>query len=70
LRLIAQRQLWDERPGHTLQPTALVHQLYAWLADQSRPKLSDRAHFLSVAARVMWQVLKLSAFVDLPISAK
>lgn len=57
LRRIAQRQLREERPGHTLQPTALVHELYARLADQSPPDLNDRAHFLGVAARVMRQIL-------------
>ena len=57
LRRIAQRQLREERPGHTLQPTALVHELYARLADQAPPNLNDRAHFLSVAARVMRQIL-------------
>lgn len=57
LRRIAQRQLREERPGHTLQPTALVHELYARLADQSPPDVNDRAHFLSVAARVMRQIL-------------
>lgn len=57
LRRIAQKQLWNERPGHTLQPTALVHEMYARLADQSPPDLRDRVHFLSVAAHVMRQIL-------------
>jgi RNA polymerase sigma factor (TIGR02999 family) len=57
LRRIAQKHLRDERQGHTLQPTALVHEMYARLAGQSPPDLNDRAHFLSVAAHVMRQIL-------------
>src|SRR5271165_437790 len=57
LRRIARKHLRDERPNHTLQPTALVHEMYARLAGQSPPDLRDRVHFLSVAAHVMRQVL-------------
>jgi len=57
LRRIAQKHLRGERPGHTLQPTALVHEMYAKLAGQSAPNLQDRVHFLSVAAGVMRQIL-------------
>ena len=57
LRRIAQAHLRDERPGHTLQPTALVHEMYARLAGESAPDLRDRVHFLSVAAHVMRQIL-------------
>ena len=57
LRRIAQKHLRDERPGHTLQPTALVHEMYARLAGQSAPDVRDRIHFLSVAAHVMRQIL-------------
>src|SRR5215813_6662373 len=57
LRRIAQKHLRDERPGHTLQPTALVHEMYAKLANQSAPQVRDRIHFLSVAAHVMRQIL-------------
>src|SRR5215831_1093055 len=57
LRRIAQKHLRDERPGHTLQPTALVHEMYARLAGQSPPEVRDRIHFLSVTAQVMRQVL-------------
>jgi RNA polymerase sigma factor (TIGR02999 family) len=46
-----------ERPDHTLQPTALVHEAYLKLVGSSPPRLNDRAHFLSVAARAMRQVL-------------
>jgi RNA polymerase sigma-70 factor (ECF subfamily) len=57
LRRIAQKHLRDERPGHTLQPTALVHEMYARMAGQTPPDVRDRIHFLSVAARVMRQIL-------------
>jgi RNA polymerase sigma factor (TIGR02999 family) len=57
LRRIAQAHLRDERPGHTLQPTALVHEMYARLAGENPPDLRDRVHFLSVAAHVMRQIL-------------
>ena len=57
LRRIAQKHLRGERPAHTLQPTALVHEMYARLAGQSPPDLRDRVHFLSVAAHVMRQIL-------------
>lgn len=57
LRHIAQRHLGRERPSHTLQPTDLVHELYARLAVQAPPEARDRVHFLSVAAQVMRQIL-------------
>src|SRR6516165_9154322 len=57
LRRIARKHLRDERSGHTLQPTALVNEMYARLAGQSPPDLRDRAHFLNVAAHVMRQIL-------------
>ncbi len=57
LRRIAQKHLRGERPGHTLQPTALVHEMYAKLAGQSAPDVRDRIHFLSIAAGVMRQIL-------------
>ena len=57
LRRIAEKHLRGERPGHTLQPTALVHEMYARLAKQDPPELQDRIHFLSVAAEVMRQIL-------------
>lgn len=46
-----------ERPGHTLQPTALVNEAYLRLVDASRVRWEDRAHFYGIAARVMRQVL-------------
>jgi len=57
LRRIARKHLRDERPGHTLQPTALVHEMYSRLAGQAPPDVRDRVHFLSVAAGVMRQIL-------------
>jgi RNA polymerase sigma factor (TIGR02999 family) len=57
LRKIADGHLRNERPGHTLQPTALVHEAYARLIEQKQPDYRDRVHFLAVSAQVMRQVL-------------
>lgn len=57
LRRIAARMIRRERPGLTLQPTALVHEAFVKLADGSGVAWSDRAHFLGVAARAMRQIL-------------
>jgi len=57
LRRMAARQLRDERAGHTLQPTALVHEVYLRLIGQRHVSWEDRAHFLGVAARVMRRIL-------------
>lgn len=57
LRRIAARQLRGERTNHTLQPTALVHEVYLRLIDQREVDWQGRAHFLGVAARVMRRVL-------------
>jgi RNA polymerase sigma factor (TIGR02999 family) len=57
LRRIAARQLKNERPGHTLQPTALVHEAYLRLADQRQVDWQNQAHFFGVAAQVMRRVL-------------
>jgi RNA polymerase sigma-70 factor, ECF subfamily len=57
LRRLARNYMRNERPGHTLQPTALVHEAYARLVKQQQPGYSNRAHFLGVAAQVMRQVL-------------
>ena len=61
LRRLAENYLRDERGGHTLQPTALVHESYIRLVEQRLPKFESRAHFLGLAARVMRQVLVDSA---------
>ncbi len=47
----------SERPGHTLQTTALVNEAYLRLVDQSRVNWQNRAHFLGVAAGLMRQIL-------------
>lgn len=57
LREIARRQLRNERPGHTLQPTALVNEAYLRLFDASANGWESRAHFFGIAARAMRQVL-------------
>jgi RNA polymerase sigma factor (TIGR02999 family) len=57
LRGIAHRLLGREAPGHTLQPTALVHEAYLKLFARSAPESANRAHFLAIAARAMRQVL-------------
>lgn len=57
LRRMAGGFLRHEREGHTLQPTALVHELYMRMVDQSRSDWHDRAHFFSVAAKMMRRIL-------------
>jgi len=57
LRRIAQSFFRRQRPGHTLQPTALVNEAFVKLFEDAQPEFSDRAHFLAVMARVMRQVL-------------
>lgn len=57
LRDIAQRHLQRERDGHTLQPTALVNELYLRLVDQRQVEWNDRMHFFAVAAQVMRRIL-------------
>ncbi len=49
--------LQRESVGHTPQPTALVHEAYARLVGQLQPAFQNRAHFLSIAAAVMRQIL-------------
>jgi RNA polymerase sigma factor (TIGR02999 family) len=57
LRRMAARQLRSERASHTLQPTALVHEVYLRLVDQRHVDWRDRAHFFGVAAQVMRRIL-------------
>jgi len=57
LRALARRYLSEERAGHTLQPTALVHEAYLRLVDQSPSGVENRAQFFGIAARLMRQVL-------------
>jgi len=54
---VAHHYLQGERPGHTLQSTALVHEAYMRLADQQPLQLQNRAHFFAVAAQLMRQIL-------------
>ena len=57
LRRLAVNELRRDRAGHTLQPTALVHEAYIRLFGAAPPSFKDRAHFLGIVARVMRQVL-------------
>jgi RNA polymerase sigma factor (TIGR02999 family) len=57
LRRVASRHLRGERAGHTLQTTALVHEVYLKLSGDRDCGFNGRTHFLSVASRVMRQVL-------------
>ena len=57
LRRIAHRYLLRERPGHTLQSTALVHEAYLRLRKQGPVDLENRAHFLAISAQLMRQIL-------------
>lgn len=57
LRRLAGRLMRRERAGHTLQPTALVHEAFLELVDEAAIDWQCRAHFMGVAARVMRRVL-------------
>jgi RNA polymerase sigma factor (TIGR02999 family) len=57
LRDLAAGLMRKERPGHTLQPTALVHEAFLRLVDASRIDFQNRAHFFGIASRAMRQVL-------------
>jgi RNA polymerase sigma factor (TIGR02999 family) len=57
LRRVARARLRAESPGHILQTTALVHEAYLRLVQVDRMSVRDRAHLLSLAARLMRQVL-------------
>ena len=57
LRRIAQHHLRQERPDHTLQSTALVHEAYLRLMKQGPADIDNRAHFMAVASRLMRQIL-------------
>ena len=54
---IAARQMRHERADHTLNATALVHEVYLKLMDQNQVSWQNRAHFYAIAARAMRQVL-------------
>src|SRR5262249_42971824 len=57
LRRLAASHLRRERKSHTLQPTALVHEAYLRLVDQSNPRWENRSHFYGIAAQLIRQVL-------------
>src|SRR5215510_7997243 len=57
LRKLAAWQLQAERPDHTLQPTALVHEVYLKLAGQNPVDWRNKAHFFALAAQVMRHIL-------------
>jgi RNA polymerase sigma factor (TIGR02999 family) len=57
LRRIAGHQLQNERPGHTLQATALVHEAYLELIDITNVDWQHRAHFFAVSAQIMRHIL-------------
>jgi RNA polymerase sigma factor (TIGR02999 family) len=57
LRRVARRNLRGETPGHALQATALVHEVYLRLVDLDRMTFTSRAHFFGVAATLMRQIL-------------
>ena len=57
LRRVAQRRMQDERPGHSLEATALVHEAYLRLVRNPEPDWSSRAQFYVAAARAMERIL-------------
>lgn len=57
LQRIAHRYMSRERPGHTLQTTALLNDAYLELADKTHPQWQNRAHFFAVAAQLMRRIM-------------
>lgn len=57
LRRLAYRYMSRERPGHTLQTTAVVHEAYLRLIDQKHVQWQNRAHFFAIAAQMMRRIL-------------
>lgn len=57
LRRVAHRYLRKERPDHTLQSTALVHEAYLRLEKQGAAHFQNREHFLAICAQLMRQIL-------------
>jgi RNA polymerase sigma factor (TIGR02999 family) len=57
LHRTAQRYMARERTGHTIQPTALIHEVYFRLIDSQAANWHDRAHFFAVCARMMRRIL-------------
>jgi RNA polymerase sigma factor (TIGR02999 family) len=61
LRRVAGQIMKHESPGHTMQPTALVHEAYLRLIEVEKADWQDRAHFFAVAAQMMRRILVDSA---------
>ncbi len=57
LRRLAHQYMRREKPGHTLQTSALVNEAYVRLVDQAKIQWEGRAHFFGIAARLMRQIL-------------
>jgi RNA polymerase sigma factor (TIGR02999 family) len=57
LHRVARQHLRKERPDHTLQPTALVNEVYLRMFNSSNPHFSDKAHFMAIASRMMRSIL-------------
>ena len=57
LRRMASRHIGHQRSGHTLQPTALIHEAYIRLVTRDQPDWQNRSHFFAVSANIMRQVL-------------
>lgn len=57
LRRLAHSYMRNERAGHTLQTTAIIHEAYLRMIDAGQVRLENRAHFFAVAARLMRQIL-------------
>ena len=57
LRRLARRQMMRERPGHTLQTTALINETYLRLVDLRNVQWQNRAHFFALCARLMRRIL-------------
>jgi RNA polymerase sigma-70 factor, ECF subfamily len=57
LHRLAHKHMWRERPGHTLQTSALVNEAYLRLVDQNQVHWENRGHFFGIAARLMRQIL-------------
>jgi RNA polymerase sigma factor (TIGR02999 family) len=61
LRLMARRYIKNERPGNTLQATALVHEVYLRLVDVAKVEWKERAQFFAMAAQMMRRILVSAA---------
>jgi RNA polymerase sigma factor (TIGR02999 family) len=61
LHRVAEHYLRQERPNHTLQPTALINEVYLQLIGKNHPDYDDRAHFFGIAAFLMRQILTAHA---------